>query len=354
VTPDQHTLQDAAEAACRAGLRAGLRDSDARDLAQEALLRALSSAQPPADVPLSAWVYGIARNLGRDHKKSARQRELLVEPPETFNDDDVATVLAVRRALGELSEPLRDVITLHELEDHTLRETATALAIPFDTAKDRLRRAREQLREQLSEGDTVIEKRQSRRRAAASSAAVVAAVWAALGERSASAAPRVVRWWMAATASVALVGGGFVVGRVTSHPTALTPVPPVMVAVANVTRPPAPTPAVVPPGIAPAASKKQSEKQSPARADHSAERLLLDRARAAIQRGLTDDALVDLMAHARQFPEAALAEERDVLIIEAYVRANNATLAQRRIDAYRLQYSNGALRSRVDRLAAAL
>jgi RNA polymerase sigma-70 factor, ECF subfamily len=350
VTPDQHTLQDAAEAACRAGLRAGLRDADARDLAQEALLRALSSAQPPADVSLSAWVYGIARNLGRDHKKSARQRETLVEAPETSSEDDVATVLAVRRALAELPEPLRDVITLHELEDHTLRETAAALAIPFDTAKDRLRRAREQLREQLREGDTAIEQRQSRRRAAASSAAVVAAVWATIGERSASAAPRAVRWWMAATASVALVGGGFVVGRVTSHETALTPVPPLMVAVANITRPAAPAPAVVPSVTAPTPSKNRS----PVKADHSAERLLLDRARAAIQRGLTDDALVDLMSHARQFPAAALAEERDVLIIEAYVRASNATLAQRRIDAYRLRYPNGALRSRVDRLAAAL
>jgi hypothetical protein len=156
---------------------------------------------------------------------------------------------------------------------------------------------------------------------------------------------------MAATASVALVGGGFVVGRVTSHETALTPVPPLMVAVANITRPAAPAPAVVVPSvIAPTPSKTQS----PAKPDHSAERLLLDRARAAIQRGLTDDALVDLMSHARQFPAAALAEERDVLIIEAYVRANNATLAQRRIDAYRLRYPNGALRSRVDRLAAAL
>lgn len=350
MTPDQHTLKDAAEAACRAGLRAGLRDADARDLAQEAMLRALSSAQPPADVSLSAWVYGIARNLGRDHKKSARQREILVEPPEISFDDDVATVLAVRRALGELPEPLRDVITLHELEDLTLRETAAALAIPFDTAKDRLRRAREHLREQLREGDTAIEQRQSRRRAAASGAAVVAAVWAALGERSASAAPRAVRWWMAATASIVLVGGGFVVGRVTSHATVLTPVPPVMVAVANVTQPAAPAPSVVPAVIAPNVSRTRP----PARADHSAERLLLDRARAAIQRGLTDDALVDLMAHARQFPDAALAEERDVLIIEAYIRANNVTLAQRRIAAYRVQYPNGALRSRVDRLATAL
>ncbi|MGN6108150.1 MAG: RNA polymerase sigma factor, partial [Kofleriaceae bacterium] len=154
VHADTPTLQQAAEAACRAGLRAGLSEPEARDLAQEALVRALSSARPPEGVPLPAWVYGIARNLGRDRSKSARQREVLVEvaPDDVVPADDLATVLAVRQAVHELPKPLRDVVTLHELEEHSLREAALALQIPFETAKDRLRRAREQLRERL--GDT--------------------------------------------------------------------------------------------------------------------------------------------------------------------------------------------------------
>ena len=76
---DANTLEHAATAACRAALRAGLTDHDARDLAQDALVRALTSAQPPAGVPLPAWVYGIAKNLGRDHAKSPMRREVSIE-----------------------------------------------------------------------------------------------------------------------------------------------------------------------------------------------------------------------------------------------------------------------------------
>jgi RNA polymerase sigma-70 factor (ECF subfamily) len=166
---DRAVLEDAAEAACRAGLRAGLREPDARDLAQEALVRALSSARPPDGVPLAAWTYGIARNLGRDQAKAARSREILVDAvPDAAVDHELTTILAVRRALDALPAPLRDVVTLHELEEHSLRETAAALAIPFDTAKDRLRRAREQLRDQLGDPDLACrrERSHSRRRGA--------------------------------------------------------------------------------------------------------------------------------------------------------------------------------------------
>ena len=189
---DTPALEDAAQAACRAALRAGLRDADARDLAQDALVRALTSAQPPGGVPLAAWVYGIARNLGRDHAKSARSRELLVDVvPDAADDGDPATILAVRRAVHELPESLRDIITLHELEELSLRETAEALAIPFDTAKDRLRRAREQLRTRLGDADYTAERTHTRRRAANAGAAIVVAVLAAVGERGAAAATAV-------------------------------------------------------------------------------------------------------------------------------------------------------------------
>ncbi len=368
---DRAALEQAAEAACRAGLREGLREPDARDVAQEALVRALSSARPPDGVPLTAWVYGIARNLGRDHAKSARSREVLVDAtPEANRDDDLATVLAVRRALHELPEPLRDVVTLHEIEDHSLRETAAALAIPFDTAKDRLRRAREQLREQLADGDVARERSHSRRRAAASGAAIVAAAWAALGERTAAASSvttratgwSVVRTSLAALAGGALVVGGFAAGRYSApSPAPATIVAaPMPAAVAT----PAPEPVTVDPPAPeppPAHTAVAAPRRAPAVAspdagivggEHDAERLVLDRARAALQRGLPDEALVALMSHARQFPDGALAEERDVLLIEAYLRANNPDLARKRIERYRADHPAGALHARVDALAA--
>ncbi|MFT3695729.1 MAG: sigma-70 family RNA polymerase sigma factor [Kofleriaceae bacterium] len=354
VAVDTHVLEDAAQAACRAALRAGLADADARDLAQDALVRALTSAQPPGGVPLAAWVYGIARNLGRDHVKSARSREVAItDAPESIDSQDPATILAVRRAVQDLPENLRDVVTLHELEELSLRETADALAIPFDTAKDRLRRAREQLRAQLGDTDYKTERTHTRKRAAGAGAVVAIAVLAKLGERTASAATRT---WAALAIGAALAVGGFAIGRVTAKPEERAPVtiawsPVITQAPAPITTPaPKPQPA---PAIAPVQHAHVTPPTSP-QPERAAERLLIDRARAALQRGLADEALVSLMSAERQFPSGTLAEERDVLIIEAYVSQGNADVARRRIDRYRADHPNGALHSRVDAAAAAL
>jgi RNA polymerase sigma factor (sigma-70 family) len=369
VAVDAATLENAAEAACRAGLRAGLREVDARDLAQEALVRALTSAQPPGGVPLAAWVYGIARNLGRDHAKSPRSREVLVAAiPDPEHDGDPTTVLAVRRAVHELPDPLREVVTLHELEELSLRETAETLAIPFDTAKDRLRRAREQLRERLGDADYAAERKHTRRRAGTAGAAIVVAALAAMQRSEAATAAAtvaggfVVRAWVAAMVGAVLVAGGFTAGRLTaSRPTERQ----VAVVASGLERAhePVPAPAAEPtpapvPAVAPVSSPTVSLKATPRSAEddpaRATERLLLDRARTALQRGLPDEALVALMTHERKFPSGAFAEERDVLLIEAYLAANNSELARRRVDRYRADYPTGALRSRVDTLAAQL
>jgi hypothetical protein len=332
------------------------------------LMRALTSAQPPGGVPLAAWVYGIARNLGRDRAKSARSRELLVDVvPDAGHTGDPAVILAVRRAVHDLPEPLRDVVTLHELEEHSLRETAEALAIPFDTAKDRLRRAREQLRSQLGDADYNAERTHTRRRAAQTGAAIVVAVLASLGGRVAAAATAtaavatrglVVRAWLAAAIGVALVVGGFAIGRLTApreqtivEVAAASPEVATLPELATATVPP-------PPAATPTAPKRVAPPPTPAPVvtdpGQAAERLLLERARAALQRGLNDEALVALMSHERQFPTGAFAEERDVLIIEAYVAASNDELARRRIARYRAEHPDGALHARVDAAAARL
>jgi hypothetical protein len=88
--------------------------------------------------------------------------------------------------------------------------------------------------------------------------------------------------------------------------------------------------------------------------DDTREPLLIDRARTALRRGLVDEALATLMRHERVHPNGDLAEERDVLIIEAYAAQNNATLAKRRIERYRREHPSGFLRARVDRVEATL
>jgi hypothetical protein len=88
--------------------------------------------------------------------------------------------------------------------------------------------------------------------------------------------------------------------------------------------------------------------------DDTREPLLIDRARAALRRGLVDEALATLMRHERVHPNGDLAEERDVLIIEAYAAQNNPTLAKRRIERYRREHPSGFLRARVDRAETTL
>jgi RNA polymerase sigma factor (sigma-70 family) len=390
---DPRTLEHAAEAACRAALRAGLPEVDARDLAQDALVRALTSARPPAGVALSAWVYGIAKNLGRDHAKSAQRREVPMNaPPDAARDHDLTTVLAVRRAVDELPVPLRDVITLHALEQNSLRETADALQIPFDTAKDRLRRAREQLRTQLGDTELAHERAHTRRRAAAYGAAIVAGVYATLGKQAVASAAtgsvaalatgtgaRVVPIWIAATTGGALLAAGLVVGRMTApgHESTRAPVvasapdaervepPDPVVTAAEPAAAAEPATAPTPPGAvtvqaraaanAPAAPAGPTAPASEPATDHgNAEHLLVDRARAGLRRGMHDEALITLMTHAREFPSGAFAEERDVLTIEAYLRAGKAALARRSIDRYRANHPTGVLRARVDALAGEL
>jgi hypothetical protein len=84
------------------------------------------------------------------------------------------------------------------------------------------------------------------------------------------------------------------------------------------------------------------------------EPLLVDRARAALRRGLLEEALTTLMQHERIHPHGALAEERDVLIVEAYVAKGEVELAKRRIERYRRDHPRGFLRSRVDAAEATL
>jgi outer membrane protein assembly factor BamD (BamD/ComL family) len=92
----------------------------------------------------------------------------------------------------------------------------------------------------------------------------------------------------------------------------------------------------------------------PLAAADTREPLLIDHARAALRRGLIDEALTTLMRHERLHPTGAFAEERDVLVIEAYVAQHDTVRARRRIDRYRRDYPDGFLHARVDAAEATL
>ncbi len=94
---------------------------------------------------------------------------------------------------------------------------------------------------------------------------------------------------------------------------------------------------------------QQQERKAYAREAH-----LIDRARVALRRQMYGEALIALMQHERTFKAGQLAEERDVLAIEAYVAQGNHRVAKRRIQQYRNRYPQGFQRGRVGRSEALL
>lgn len=78
------------------------------------------------------------------------------------------------------------------------------------------------------------------------------------------------------------------------------------------------------------------------------ERTLLDMARTALARGDATAALTAVDTHAREFPKSQLAEEREVLAIQALVGANRQPEARRRAAMFRTNFPNSPLLSIVE------
>lgn len=360
-------------------VRFGSSRADAEDLAQEALVIAWrKQGELDRDRSLDAWLYGIARNVYRNHARSQRRRPMTDElTPTATNFEpatdarDLADVVAFRDALGALPEAQQDIVILHELEEYTLKETAELLAIPFDTAKDRLRRAREQLRGHMH-GDLAVvasrERRATSQLAKAAAPAVLVGVLAGMS-RSAAAASASTVTSVAIASKLVLVGvlaAGIAIGVVADRvitrapPPAATPSnlaanPEVVEPVTNVAD--AGIAAASPDALAPDDARASRAASRPAPSPGTAsnpEALLIEHARVALRRGTPDEALRTLMSHERRFPDGQLAEERDVLLVEAYLVAGNLKLARERLDHYNATYPNGVHAQRAAAAAAEL
>ena len=104
---------------------------------------------------LPAWLYRIARNTAishtrREHHWHAAQdeesldHESAPDDAETFED-----AALVHDALGRISVPRREVLTLHFLDDLSIAEIAEVVDIPEGTVKSRLHHAKRALRKVL-------------------------------------------------------------------------------------------------------------------------------------------------------------------------------------------------------------
>lgn len=137
-------------------------EEDARDVAQEAYLRAFHSLKRfRGDSRFSTWMYRITANCASTlvtKRSKGRHQELVSEEsavderpessPELMAEADFMRD-RLKDALAELPPRLRAVVVLRDVYDLPHEAIASELGISQEAAKVRLHRARRKLRERL-------------------------------------------------------------------------------------------------------------------------------------------------------------------------------------------------------------
>ena len=145
-------------------------EADAEDVAQEAFLKAFRKlAEFRGDAKFSTWLISITLNEARGrlrrqkvlrmesldvsedevgHVSPAMLRDWREVPSEALERKEVREML--RRAIAGLSPIYREVLTLRDVEELSIEETANALEITAAAVKVRLHRARIMLQKVLA------------------------------------------------------------------------------------------------------------------------------------------------------------------------------------------------------------
>ncbi len=128
---------------------------DAADLVSEtlALVWRRAGRVPDDRDEAQRWIFGVARNVLRNHERGARRRDalaarlrsVLVEAPPT-DDESVALRTMVASLPGELAELVRLVYW----DGFSVEDAARHLGIPASTARGRHQRAKAALRALMS------------------------------------------------------------------------------------------------------------------------------------------------------------------------------------------------------------
>jgi RNA polymerase sigma-70 factor (ECF subfamily) len=134
--------------------------ADIEDVAQETFLRALDRIETfdPAR-PFAPWLYQIARNTARNHRKARLRRaadssDVLALPAR--GPDVEARVLQkeirqfIDAALERLPEQQRSAFRLFDIGEHSAEEVASLMGISAGTVRTHVHHARRALRELLA------------------------------------------------------------------------------------------------------------------------------------------------------------------------------------------------------------
>ena len=125
----------------------------AEDVLQEAFMAAYQQlAKLRSPERFGAWLCSIADNKARMwQRRRLTQLNLLEQldlaaPPEQEKQEIRALV---RKAIGRLSDPHRDVIVHHYLKGYSYQQTATLLHLQTGVVKSRLQKARKRLQKEI-------------------------------------------------------------------------------------------------------------------------------------------------------------------------------------------------------------
>jgi RNA polymerase sigma-70 factor (ECF subfamily) len=144
-------------------------EDDANDLAQETFVRVFKSAKNfRAEQRFYTWLFTIAANLARNHFRwRSRHPNLSLDAENSETEQTLGSTLpansptpkeaalaseraaAVRAAVKNLPEDLREAMVLCEWEERSVAEAATILETTPKAVESRLYRARQILRERL-------------------------------------------------------------------------------------------------------------------------------------------------------------------------------------------------------------
>lgn len=145
-------------------------EEDAKDMAQEALIRIYKSIKAfKEQSSFSTWLYRIVTNVCLDElrkRKNVRtvsadgtietedgemHLEVCIdsETPETVYEKRERKELIVN-TIGELNEEHRSVIVLRDIQGFSYEEIAAMLDLSLGTVKSRINRARQALKDKLS------------------------------------------------------------------------------------------------------------------------------------------------------------------------------------------------------------
>ncbi|MFN8844744.1 MAG: RNA polymerase sigma factor [Chryseotalea sp.] len=135
------------------------REEEAEDVLQDAFISAFKNIQAyRGDSPFGAWLKRIVINKGINVLRNRKQdivpvdeKTELIPEEEHFIYKEELNVEKVRKALMQLPDGYRNVLSLYLLEGYDHQEIAEILQINESTSKSQLNRAKAKLKDILTE-----------------------------------------------------------------------------------------------------------------------------------------------------------------------------------------------------------